>query len=100
MALFDMLVHDTLLTSWQDHVLAPSLYFRTRDKDTFGSSDLDKEAKQRKKDDLAAARIDRPPSRARNGRKVQGRRDASRSLTAVAAHEKRAATIPVAARIG
>ncbi|RQT06473.1 DUF2235 domain-containing protein [Burkholderia contaminans] len=58
MALFDMLVHDTLLTSWQDHVLAPSLYFRTRDKDTFGSSDLDKEAKQRKKDDLAAARID------------------------------------------
>ncbi|AOR68230.1 hypothetical protein BBJ41_12180 [Burkholderia stabilis] len=58
MALFDMLVHDTLLTSWQDHVLAPSLYFRTRDKDEFGSSNFDKEAKQRKKDDLAAARID------------------------------------------
>ncbi|VWB96832.1 DUF2235 domain-containing protein [Burkholderia metallica] len=58
MALFDMLVHDTLLTSWQDHLLAPSLYFRTRDKDTFGSSDLAKEAKQRKKDDLTAARID------------------------------------------
>lgn len=58
MALFDMLVHDTLLTSWQDHVLAPSLYFRTRDKDEFGSSDIEKEAKKRKKDDLAAARID------------------------------------------
>ncbi|ACB62912.1 DUF2235 domain-containing protein [Burkholderia ambifaria] len=58
MVLFDMLVHDTLLTSWQDHVLAPSLYFRTRDKDTFGASNLAKEAQQRKKDDLAAARIE------------------------------------------
>ena len=58
MALFDMLVHDTLLTSWQDHVLAPSLYFRTRDKDEFGSTDLAKEAKQRQKDDRVAARID------------------------------------------
>jgi hypothetical protein len=47
-----------LLTSWQDHVLAPSLYFRTRDKDTFGASNLAKEAQQRKKDDLAAARIE------------------------------------------
>ncbi|WP_126285125.1 DUF2235 domain-containing protein [Burkholderia stagnalis] len=58
MALFDMLVHDTLLTSWQDHVLAPSLYFRTRDKDVFGSTDFTKEAKKRKKDDLAATRVD------------------------------------------
>ncbi|MBJ9921425.1 DUF2235 domain-containing protein [Burkholderia cenocepacia] len=58
MALFDMLVHDTLLTSWQDHVLAPSLYFRTRDKDEFGSTDLAKEAKQRQKDGRVAARID------------------------------------------
>lgn len=58
MALFDMLVHDTLLTSWQDHVLAPSLYFRTRDKDEFGSTDFAKEAKQRQKDDRVAARID------------------------------------------
>jgi hypothetical protein len=58
MALFDMLVHDTLLTSWQDHVLAPSLYFRTRDKDVFGSTDYAKEDKQRKKDDLTAARIE------------------------------------------
>jgi hypothetical protein len=39
MALFDMLVHDTLLTSWQDHVLIDTLCFRTRDTDTFGSTD-------------------------------------------------------------
>ncbi|MGU7776012.1 hypothetical protein ACV229_38395 [Burkholderia sp. MR1-5-21] len=58
MALFDMLVHDTLLTSWQDHVLAPSLYFRTRDKDEFGSTNSAKEDKQRKKDERVAARVD------------------------------------------
>ena len=58
MALFDMLVHDTLLTSWQDHLLAPALYFRTRDKDEFGSTDTAKETKQRQKDDRVAARID------------------------------------------
>ncbi|WP_433695083.1 phospholipase effector Tle1 domain-containing protein [Paraburkholderia phenoliruptrix] len=57
-ALFDMLVHDTLLTSWQDHVLAPSLYFRTRDKDVFGSTNFAKEDKRRKQDDVAAARVD------------------------------------------
>ncbi|MDI7065583.1 hypothetical protein QMO17_30515, partial [Klebsiella pneumoniae] len=51
MKLFDMLVHDTLLTSWQDHVLAPTLYFRTRDKDVFGKTDVAKEDKQRKRDD-------------------------------------------------
>ncbi|PZR39098.1 DUF2235 domain-containing protein [Paraburkholderia fungorum] len=59
MKLFDMLVHDTLLTSWQDHVLAPTLYFRTRDKDVFGKTDFAKEDKQRKRDDDAAARVDR-----------------------------------------
>ncbi|CAG9211060.1 hypothetical protein PSP6_30021 [Paraburkholderia tropica] len=59
MALFDMLVHDTLLTSWQDHVLAPSLYFRTRDKDVFGVTDYDAEDKKRKEDDANAARIDK-----------------------------------------
>lgn len=58
MALFDMLVHDTLLTSWQDHVLAPSLYFRTRDKDVFGSTDFEREDKQRKQDNFVAARVD------------------------------------------
>jgi hypothetical protein len=36
----------TLLTSWQDHVLAPSLYFRTRDKDVFGTTDYAEEDKQ------------------------------------------------------
>lgn len=65
-ALFDMLVHDTLLTSWQDHVLAPHLYFRTREKDVFGSTDFAKEDKQRKRDDALAARIEQanlPPAR-------------------------------------
>jgi hypothetical protein len=57
-ALFDMLVHDTLLTSWQDHVLAPHLYFRTRETDVFGSTDFAKEDKQRKKDDAVAARVE------------------------------------------
>ena len=56
--MFDMLVHDTLLTSWQDHVLAPSLYFRTRDKDVFGKTDYAKEDKQRKSDDLTAKRVE------------------------------------------
>jgi hypothetical protein len=59
MALFDMLVHDTLLTSWQDHILTRSLYFRTRDKDVFGTTDYDAEDKKRKEDDANAARIDK-----------------------------------------
>lgn len=58
MKLFDMLVHDTLLTSWQDHVLAPTLYFRTRDKDVFGKTDFAKEDQQRENDDRMAARVD------------------------------------------
>lgn len=57
-ALFDMLVHDTLLTSWQDHILAPHLYFRTREKDVFGSTDYTKEKKQRARDRANAARVD------------------------------------------
>ena len=59
MKLFDMLVHDTLLTSWQDHVLAPTLYFRTRDKDVFGKTNFAKEDRKRKSDDHAAAQVDR-----------------------------------------
>lgn len=55
MALFDMLVHDTLLTSWQDHVLIDTLCFRTRDTDTFGSTDQKAEDETRKKDDQKAA---------------------------------------------
>jgi len=58
MKLFDMLVHDTLLTSWQDHVLAPTLYFRTRDKDVFGVSDYAQEDAQRANDDERAARAE------------------------------------------
>ncbi|MEM5326215.1 DUF2235 domain-containing protein [Paraburkholderia sp. JHI2823] len=64
-ALFDMLVHDTLLTSWHDHVLAPHLYFRTREKDVFDSTDFAGEAKQRKKDDAVAARIDQASQQSR-----------------------------------
>jgi hypothetical protein len=58
MTLFDMLVHDTLLTSWHDHILAPSLYFRTRDKDVFGSTNYAKEDKQRKRDEVTATRVE------------------------------------------
>lgn len=56
MKLFDLLVHDTLLTSWHDHVLAPTLYFRTRGVDKFGETDYAKEEKQRIRDEKAAAR--------------------------------------------
>jgi hypothetical protein len=56
MALFDLLVHDTLLTSWHDHLLAPTLYFRTREKDVLGVTDYAAEDKQRQSDDLNAAR--------------------------------------------
>jgi hypothetical protein len=44
MALFDLLVHDTMLTSWHDHVLSGNLYFQTRATDAFGVSDQKKEA--------------------------------------------------------
>lgn len=54
MTLFDVLVHDTLLTSWHDHILAPTLYFRTRDKDIMGVTDYEAEDKQRRKDDARA----------------------------------------------
>lgn len=40
MALFDLLVLDTMLTSWHDHLLSSNLYFRTRETDTFGQSDF------------------------------------------------------------
>ncbi|MEN7531902.1 hypothetical protein [Cupriavidus sp. DL-D2] len=51
MMLFDMLVHDTMLTSWHDHVLSSTLYFRTRETDTFGETDEKEEKKQREADD-------------------------------------------------
>jgi hypothetical protein len=58
MALFDLLVHDTMLTSWHDHILSSTLYFQTRATDTFGASDIDKEARQRAADDRNAQRVD------------------------------------------
>lgn len=65
MALFDMLVHDTLLTSWHDHILAPSLYFRTRDKDAFGSTNYAKEDKQRKSDAVTATHVEQATRQSR-----------------------------------
>lgn len=65
MALFDMLVHDTLLTSWHDHILAPSLYFRTRDKDAVGSTNYAKEDKQRKRDEVTATRVEQATRQSR-----------------------------------
>ncbi|WP_244831828.1 DUF2235 domain-containing protein [Caballeronia sp. TF1N1] len=73
MALFDLLVHDTMLTSWQDHVLSSSLYFRLRGVDTFGSTDYEAEEKARKRTEENASRASqinrgmnpapRPPAR-------------------------------------
>ncbi|TAM00110.1 MAG: hypothetical protein EPN70_23380 [Paraburkholderia sp.] len=54
MALFDLLVHDSMLTSWHDHLLSPTLYFQTRATDTFGESDYVGEEKQRMRDERAA----------------------------------------------
>lgn len=56
MALFDLLVHDTMLTSWHDHLLSSSLYFQLRATDTFGASDYAKEEQQRKRDEKTAER--------------------------------------------
>jgi hypothetical protein len=54
MALFDLLVHDTMLTSWHDHLLSSMLYFQTRETDTFGESDIEQEARQHAADERAA----------------------------------------------
>lgn len=61
MALFDLLVHDTMLTSWHDHLLSSTLYFQTRATDAFGKSDFEKEAKQREADERAGRRVDQMP---------------------------------------
>jgi len=61
MALFDLLVRDTMLTSWHDHLLSPTLYFQTRATDAFGKSDFEREAKQREADERAARRVDQMP---------------------------------------
>jgi hypothetical protein len=59
MALFDLLVHDTMLTSWHDHILSSTLYFQTRATDTFGESDYIGEEKQKVRDEKAAGRAAR-----------------------------------------
>jgi len=61
MVLFDMLVHDTMLTSWHDHVLSSTLYFQTRATDAFGETDEQKEQSKRDADERAAQRIDKMP---------------------------------------
>lgn len=59
MALFDFLVHDAMLSSWPDHLLASTtLYFRTRDKDIFGTTDFKAEEAKMKTDTASAARVD------------------------------------------
>lgn len=59
MTLFDWLVHDAMLSSWPDHLLASTtLYFRLRDKDIFGKTDFKKEMQQRGQDMQDAQRVD------------------------------------------
>ncbi|WP_232231984.1 hypothetical protein [Burkholderia sp. WSM2230] len=62
MTLFDLLVHDTMLTSWHDHILSPTLYFQTRATDIFAKTDFKKEAKHRAEDERNAQRVDRMPT--------------------------------------
>ncbi|OXI86386.1 hypothetical protein CFB50_17500 [Burkholderia sp. AU33423] len=59
MALFDFLVHDTMLTSWHDHLLSGPLYFQTRATDTFGTTDFAAEKKQHDRDERRAKHADR-----------------------------------------
>ncbi|ALM84294.1 DUF2235 domain-containing protein [Bordetella sp. N] len=64
MTLFDWLVHDAMLSSWPDHLLASTtLYFRVRDKDIFGKTDFKEEMKQRGSDMKAADRVDEAAAR-------------------------------------
>lgn len=59
MTLFDWLVHDAMLSSWPDHLLASTtLYFRLRDKDIFGKTNFKKEMQQRGQDMQDAQRVD------------------------------------------
>ncbi|SEJ83904.1 phospholipase effector Tle1 domain-containing protein [Achromobacter sp. NFACC18-2] len=59
MTLFDWLVHDAMLSSWPDHLLAStSMYFRVRDKDVFAKTDTKAEMEQRAKDMRNAERVE------------------------------------------
>ncbi|KNY12687.1 hypothetical protein AKG08_04475 [Achromobacter piechaudii] len=59
MTLFDWLVHDAMLSSWPDHLLAStSMYFRVRDKDIFAKTDSKAEMEQRAKDMRSAEKVE------------------------------------------
>lgn len=60
MALFDFLVHDAMLSSWPDHLLAStSMYFRVRDKDIFGKTNYKSEDAKMKADLENVARTEK-----------------------------------------
>lgn len=73
MALFDLLVHDTMLTSWHDHVLSSNLYFQTRAIDTFGTSDYVEEDKKRKRDEKHGERVRQASEALKPAARVPGR---------------------------
>ncbi len=59
MTLFDWLVHDAMLSSWPDHLLASTrMYFRVRDKDVFAKTDAKAEMEQRAKDMRNAEKVE------------------------------------------
>lgn len=59
MTLFDWLVHDAMLSSWPDHLLASTtMYFRVRDKDVFAKTDAKAEMAQRADDMRNAERVE------------------------------------------
>jgi len=59
MTLFDWLVHDAMLSSWPDHLLASTtMYFRVRDKDIFAKTDAKAEMEQRAKDMRNAEKVE------------------------------------------
>ena len=64
MTLFDWLVHDAMLSSWPDHLLASTtMYFRVRDKDVFAKTDAKAEMEQRAKDMRSAERVEAQAAR-------------------------------------
>lgn len=64
MTLFDWLVHDAMLSSWPDHLLASTtMYFRVRDKDVFAKTDAKAEMSQRAKDMRNAERVEAQAAR-------------------------------------
>ncbi len=65
MTLFDWLVHDAMLSSWPDHLLASTtMYFRVRDKDVFGKTDAKAEMDKRAQDMRNAEKVEAQAARA------------------------------------